>query len=138
MAGYVAMAKKAPASRTPRLSPLASNATIRAALEATRQEVAAAEAQTKAKAKALGKKSKFKPDLKFAMVFAKHMSAAVAAALRPKYPEIKSGENPSRSVRGMNRVDINCSTAEAGWVSRCPSSRGIASTSRGWSASECT
>lgn len=113
MAGYGAMAKKAP-SKTSRLTPPAGNAMIRTVLEQTRPEVAAAEAQAKAKAKAQGKTSKFKPDLKFAMVFAKHMSAAIADALRPRYPEIKSGENPSRSVRGMKRVDINYSTPEAG------------------------
>jgi hypothetical protein len=113
MAGYVAMPKKPPL-KTPRSSAPDGKAMIRAVLEKTRPEVAAAKAKAETKAKASGEKSKFKPDLKFAMVFAKHMSAAIAAALRPKYPEIKSGENPSRSVRGMKRVDINYSTPEAG------------------------
>jgi len=79
-------------------------------LDQTRVDVAAAEAA--ASAGATGRR--FKRDLKFAIIFAKHMGAAIAKALEANFPGIKSGENPSRAVRGLKRVDVNYSTPEAG------------------------
>jgi hypothetical protein len=55
-----------------------------------------------------------KEQLSFAIYFARHMSAEIAAALEPEFPGIRSGENPSQSVRGPKRVDLNYSTAEMG------------------------
>jgi hypothetical protein len=57
---------------------------------------------------------RFKKDLSFAISFAKHMSASIADGLRPDFPTVKSGENPSRTVSGIKRVDVNYSTPEAG------------------------
>jgi hypothetical protein len=57
---------------------------------------------------------RFKMDLSFAISFAKHMSAAIADGLREHFPTVKSGENPSRAVAGIKRVDVNYSTPEAG------------------------
>lgn len=83
-------------------------AVIRAVLDATRREVD----QAAAAAKASGKR--FKRDLNFAISFAKHMGAHVAAALQPHFPGTVSGEKPSRAVRGMKRVDVKYGTPEAG------------------------
>ena len=81
-------------------------AVIKSVLESTAREV------KEAAAKAGGKP--FKKDLKFAIAFAKYMGIEVAKALETDFPEIISGEKPSRAVRGMKRVDVKYSTPEAG------------------------
>lgn len=55
-----------------------------------------------------------KEQLSFAISFARYMSAAIATALEPHFPGVRSGETPSRSVRGPKRVDLNYSTPEMG------------------------
>ena len=55
-----------------------------------------------------------KEKLSFAIYFAKYMGGAIAEALRSEYPTVRSGENPSLSVRGPKRVDLNYSTPEMG------------------------
>jgi len=77
-------------------------------LEQTRADVKAKEEAARTKGR------RFKQDLSFAIAFARYMSAAIANALRPDFPTVKSGENPSRAVSGIKRVDVNCSTPEAG------------------------
>jgi len=52
--------------------------------------------------------------LAYAILFARHIGRYIAESLRPDFPEIQSGENPSQSVSGVKRVDINFSTPEAG------------------------
>ena len=87
-------------------SPADGRAVIKSVLESTRRDVEAAAT------KAAGKP--FKRDLNFAIAFAKYMGIEVAKALEPHFPGIMSGEKPSRAVRGMKRVDVKYSTAEAG------------------------
>jgi len=55
-----------------------------------------------------------KRELAYSIVFARHMSAAIAEALRADFPSIQSGENPSRALSGTKRLDVNYSTPEAG------------------------
>lgn len=81
---------------------------IKAVLERTQRDVEIAEAVAREKGKP------FKRDLKYAIQFAKHMGAEVAGVLEPDFPGIVSGEKPSRAVRGLKRVDVKYSTAEAG------------------------
>jgi hypothetical protein len=87
-------------------------------LEATRRDVEAARSardEKNARLTAAGKKAVgFKPELSFAIYFAKYIGQEIAAALRPDFPEVRSGETPSESVRGPKRVDLNYSTPEAG------------------------
>ena len=100
--------KKAPA-------PPDGSSVIRAVLENTERDVAAAEAAKKAKQKATKKTPKpFKRELQFAIDFSKHMGIEVAKALDPYFPGITSGETPSRAVRGLKRVDVRYSTPEVG------------------------
>jgi hypothetical protein len=91
---------------------------IRTVLERTRSDVAQAETRRAAlneRLRSQGRATKkFKPQLTFAIQFAKHMGQFIADALRPDFPVIKSGENPSRSVFGSKRVDINYNTPEMG------------------------
>lgn len=83
-------------------------AVIQRVLDQTSAEVKAAAA----KAEEAGRS--FKEDLNFAIAFAKYMGVEIAQALEPRFPGIVSGEKPSRAVRGMKRVDVKYSTAEAG------------------------
>jgi hypothetical protein len=87
-------------------------------LDATRRDVEAARSarnEKNARLTAAGKKIiTFKPELSFAIYFAKSIGQEMAAALRPDFPEVRSGETPSESVRGPKRVDLNYSTPEAG------------------------
>lgn len=91
---------------------------IRSVLEKTKSEVAQAEAKREKlneRLRGQGKRTKkFKPQLTFSIQFAKHMGAFIANGLRPDFPGIKSGENPSRSVTGSKRVDVNYNTPEMG------------------------
>jgi hypothetical protein len=104
------MMRKRPSRRSK--PPVPSGQTvIRRVLERTRRDVDVARTAAVAKGR---KGKKFKEDLKFAIAFAKHMGLEVAQALDPDFPGIVSGEKPSRAVRGMKRVDVKYSTAEAG------------------------
>jgi hypothetical protein len=91
---------------------------IRGVLERTQRDLEETRTKRAAKdAKALeqGKRPRpTKESLLFAIYFAKHASAGIADALRPEFREIKSGENPSISVRGPKRLDVNFSTSELG------------------------
>jgi len=93
-------------------------AVISKVLQQTAADVAAAKAARAAANQRLlsrGKKPKaFNEKLTFAIKFAKYIGAAIADALRDDFPEIKSGENPSRSVSGAKRVDVNYNTPEMG------------------------
>jgi hypothetical protein len=85
----------------------------------TRADVAEAKAkrtEENARRTAGGQKPKpaVKEQLSFAIYFAKYMGAEIAAALEPHFPGVRSGENPSQSVRGPKRVDLNYSTPEKG------------------------
>jgi hypothetical protein len=102
------MAEKSRARKSKRKIP-DGRVVIEAVLEATRRDVKLAEA-----AAAADKKKKFKKDLTFAIAFAKHMGIHVAEALEPDFPQIISGEKPSRAVGGMKRVDVKYATPEAG------------------------
>ncbi len=111
-----------PALRRPRSHranpPVDGLAVLERVLAATHQDVDQAQAAAQEKAAAAdaaGKqRSPFKRDLVFAMHFAKHVGREIVAGLEPDFPGTKSGENPSRAVRGMKRVDVNYSTPEAG------------------------
>lgn len=91
---------------------------IRRVLQRTKVDVDAARAvreEKNARLVAAGKNpKKFKPELSFAIYFAKYMGEEVAAALDPLFPGIRSGEKPSLSVRGPKRVDVSYSTPEMG------------------------
>lgn len=93
-------------------------AAIARALERTRQDLAekkAARNVRNAQLIAAGKKTKeFKADLSFAIYFAKYIGEEIATALEPHFPGVRSGENPSQSVRGPKRVDLSYSTPEMG------------------------
>jgi hypothetical protein len=102
------MTKKPRASKPKKLLPIDDKAVIRRVLDATEVEVDRAEAEAKAKGK------RFKRVLKYAIVFAKHMGDEIVRILDPYFPGVVSGEKPSRGVRGMNRVDVQYSTREAG------------------------
>jgi hypothetical protein len=55
--------------------------------------------------------------LSFAIYFAKYMGAEIAqalVALDGGFEGTQSGENPSRAVRGLKRVDLNFSTRQSG------------------------
>ncbi|MFB3910108.1 MAG: hypothetical protein ACE15D_17105 [Candidatus Eisenbacteria bacterium] len=80
---------------------------LKGVLERSRRDVEEARSQTK-------KKDRFKPDLKFAISFAKHFGTELARVLDPLFPGIRSGEIPSKTARGMKRVDLSYSTAETG------------------------
>lgn len=88
-------------------------------LSQTRRDVGQAKQAREAenvRLSAAGRRAKppVKESLSFAIYFAKYMSAEVATALRPAFPEVRSGETPSQSVRGPKRVDLNYSTPEQG------------------------
>jgi hypothetical protein len=102
------MAKKSRPPASKRTIP-DGRAVIKAVLDATNRDIAAAEAKAVA-----GGKKKFKKDLNFAIAFAKYMGVEVAKGLEPDFPGIISGEKPSRAVRGMKRVDVKYATPEAG------------------------
>lgn len=92
---------------------------ITTVLTRTRQDVAAAKrAREEQNAKLLAANKRPRPQVKeqlsFAISFAKYMSAAIATALEADFPGVRSGENPSHSVRGPKRVDLNYSTPEIG------------------------
>jgi hypothetical protein len=93
-------------------------AVISKVLQQTAADVTAAKATRAAANQRLlsrGKKPKaFNEKLTFAIKFAKYIGVAIADALRDDFPEIKSGENPSRSVSGAKRVDVNYNTPEMG------------------------
>lgn len=55
-----------------------------------------------------------KPQLSFAIYFARHMGSSIADALRVDFPEVQSGERVSQAVSGPKRVDVNYSTTAAG------------------------
>jgi hypothetical protein len=79
------------------------------------EEARARRAARDAKAMREGKKAKpTKESLSFAIYFAKHAGLGIAAALRSEFAEVKSGENPSVSVRGPKRLDVNYSNPELG------------------------
>jgi hypothetical protein len=100
------------------IPPVDGTAVIAKVLEQTKADVAAAKAQRDAaneRLRAQGKRPRaFNEKLTFAIKFAKYIGAAIADALRGDFPEIKSGENPSRSVFGAKRVDVNYNTPEMG------------------------
>jgi hypothetical protein len=93
-------------------------AVIARVLDQTKADVAAAKASRDAaneRLRARGRKPRaFNEKLTFAIKFAKYIGVAIADALRADFPEIKSGENPSRSVFGPKRVDVNYNTPEMG------------------------
>jgi hypothetical protein len=55
-----------------------------------------------------------KPQLSFAIYFARHMGSFMAEGFRPDFPEVQSGEKQSQAVSGPKRVDVNYSTTAAG------------------------
>jgi hypothetical protein len=95
-----------------------SAAVIARVLDQAKADVAAAKARRDAaneRLRAQGKKPRaFNEKLTFAIKFAKYIGAAIADTLRADFPEIRSGENPSRSVFGAKRVDVNYNTPEMG------------------------
>jgi hypothetical protein len=52
--------------------------------------------------------------ISYAIHFAKRAGEAMARGLEPHFPDMKSGETPSRGLKGPKRVDVNFSTREAG------------------------
>ena len=99
---------------TPAAALLDGAAVIARVLENTKVEVAAAHERRVAKIRAGKNPRATKESLLFAIYFARHIGASIADALRAEFPEVKSGENPSRSVSGVKRVDVNYSTPESG------------------------
>lgn len=55
-----------------------------------------------------------KPQLSFAIYFARHMGSVIADGLRGDFPEVQSGETVSQAVSGPKRVDVNYSTTAVG------------------------
>lgn len=93
-------------------------AVIAQVLHRTRGDVQLATSKRDAKnelSKKAGKAtSPFKPQLSFAIYFAKHIGSFMADGLRREFPEVQSGERLSRAVSGPKRVDVNYSTTAAG------------------------
>jgi hypothetical protein len=109
-----------PKANSPLRKPVRSDgaAVIQRVLSSTGIDVEAARRRREelnARLAANGKKTKkFKPELSFAISFARYMGREIATLLEPDFKGVRSGENPSHSARGRKRVDLNYSTPEMG------------------------